>query len=75
MFGLFFSLKRETWKTLLSLTGGNLGEKIRLMPDINNFLTKDHLDALEKRLSLVFATIEFCKKVKQAQSTLNSLHK
>lgn len=43
------------------------------MPDILKFLTDENLEALEKRLFLVFATIEYCRKLKQAESAANWL--
>lgn len=50
------------WQALLSLAGGALSKYMRLMPDIQNVLTEPHLRAMEHRLRLVFATVEFCKE-------------
>ncbi|KAJ8925971.1 hypothetical protein NQ315_009826 [Exocentrus adspersus] len=58
-------LRRETWKTLLELTGGRLREKLESMPDIHNVVTEDHLNAMEKRLLIIFATIEYCRHQKR----------
>ncbi|KAF7279690.1 hypothetical protein GWI33_006850 [Rhynchophorus ferrugineus] len=58
-------------KNLLNLAGGELSRKMLLMPDITNLITKDHLNAMEKRLLLIFATIEYCRK----QASSEYLHK
>lgn len=58
-------LRRETWKTLLGLTGGRLREKLESMPDIHNFITEDHLIAIEKRLLIIFSAVEYCKHQKK----------
>ncbi|XP_018577764.1 glycosaminoglycan xylosylkinase homolog [Anoplophora glabripennis] len=63
-------LRRETWKILLGLTGGILREKLESMPDIHNLITEDHLIAIEKRLLIVFSTIEYCKHQKQIEHYL-----
>ncbi|KAJ8935401.1 hypothetical protein NQ314_012820 [Rhamnusium bicolor] len=63
-------LRRETWKALLGLTGGELRKKLESMPDINNFITEDHLKAIEARLLIIFATIEYCKHYKEADHYL-----
>lgn len=52
------------------MTGGRLKEKILSMPDIYNFVTTDQLDALEKRLLIVFATIEYCKNLRQYENNV-----
>ncbi|XP_056634983.1 glycosaminoglycan xylosylkinase homolog [Diorhabda sublineata] len=54
-------LRKSTLKTLLSLTGGRLTKKLKKMPGINNLITSEHLKAMEDRLLLIFATIEYCK--------------
>ncbi|KAG5884756.1 hypothetical protein JTB14_029237 [Gonioctena quinquepunctata] len=60
-------LRRETWKTLLGLTGGTIREKLEKMPGVTDLVTEDHLKAIEKRLLLVFATIEYCRHKKQKE--------
>lgn len=54
-------IKEKMWKSLLSLRGGNLRALLKLMPDIDNFLTEAHLKAMEERLLLIFAAVEYCK--------------
>ncbi|XP_044265795.1 glycosaminoglycan xylosylkinase homolog [Tribolium madens] len=54
-------LRSATLKKLLNLAGGHLRKKIELMPDIHQLLISDHLKAVEERLMIVFATIEYCK--------------
>ncbi|KRT82834.1 hypothetical protein AMK59_3357, partial [Oryctes borbonicus] len=36
-------IRKFTWNRLLQLSGGVLKEKLKLMPDIRNFVTDDHL--------------------------------
>ncbi|XP_050295864.1 glycosaminoglycan xylosylkinase homolog [Anthonomus grandis grandis] len=55
-------LRKKTWKSLQNLSGGNLTKYMRLMPDVQDVLTELHLQAIEKRLLLVFATVEYCNK-------------
>ncbi|CAH2005600.1 unnamed protein product [Acanthoscelides obtectus] len=62
-------LRRDTWKTLLSLTGGKLKEMLRMMPDIESIITPDHLEALDQRLLLIFAAVEYCRHHKQGEHT------
>lgn len=31
------------------------------MPDVNNLITNEHLNAIERRLLIVFATVEYCR--------------
>lgn len=57
-------VREKMWKSLLSLAGGNLAKLLKLMPDIENFLTQDHIKAMEERLLLIFATVEYCKNKK-----------
>ncbi|XP_019771994.2 glycosaminoglycan xylosylkinase homolog [Dendroctonus ponderosae] len=54
-------IRKKMWQALLSLAGGALSKYMKLMPDIQNVLTEPHLRAMEQRLRLVFATVEFCK--------------
>lgn len=54
-------LRRSTWERLQKLSGGYLTEKMQKMPDIENIVTQEHLEAIEQRLLLVYATIEYCK--------------
>ncbi|KAK9736517.1 Golgi casein kinase, C-terminal, Fam20 [Popillia japonica] len=53
-------IRKSTWSKLLQLSGGVLKEKLKLMPNIGNFVTDAHLDALERRLLFIYATVEFC---------------
>ncbi|EFA06532.1 glycosaminoglycan xylosylkinase homolog [Tribolium castaneum] len=57
-------LRSATLKKLLNLAGGQLRKKIETMPDLEKLLISDHLRALEERLMIVFATIEYCKTLK-----------
>ncbi|KAL3289182.1 hypothetical protein HHI36_003618 [Cryptolaemus montrouzieri] len=54
-------LRKKTWKKLLTLSGQKLSSYLKQMPDINNFLAKDHLEAIDNRLSLIYAAVEYCK--------------
>ncbi|KAJ8958640.1 hypothetical protein NQ318_016365, partial [Aromia moschata] len=53
-------LRRQTWQLLRSLTGGKLRERLESMPDIGNIITEDHINAIEERLLIIFATVEYC---------------
>lgn len=55
------TLRKSTLKTLLSLTGGRLTKKLKEMPNIDHLITSEHLKAMEERLFIIFATIEYCK--------------
>lgn len=59
-----FRLRRSTGERLQQVSGGYLTEKLQLMPDIKNIVTEQHLKAIEDRLLLIYATIEYCKTVK-----------
>jgi len=54
-------LREKMWKSLLSLAGGHLTKLLKYMPNIQNILTDAHMKAMEERLLLIFATVEFCK--------------
>ncbi|KAK9891218.1 hypothetical protein WA026_013532 [Henosepilachna vigintioctopunctata] len=55
-------LRRETWKKLLNLNGRRLSFYLKQMPDVNNFLMQDHLEAIDRRLHIIYAAVEYCKK-------------
>ncbi|XP_050500165.1 glycosaminoglycan xylosylkinase homolog [Diabrotica virgifera virgifera] len=61
-------MRKSTMKNLMNLTGGRLTEKLQKMPNIKNLITTDHLQAMEDRLLIIFATIEYCKKYKKSQA-------
>ncbi|KAJ3646435.1 hypothetical protein Zmor_024023 [Zophobas morio] len=60
-------LRSTTLKKLLNLAGGNLRKKLESIPNITNLLTAAHMTAMEERLLIVFATIEYCKNVDRKQ--------
>lgn len=31
------------------------------MPDVNNFVMDEHFQAIEERLLIIYATVEYCK--------------
>ncbi|GJQ66529.1 hypothetical protein Trydic_g4515 [Trypoxylus dichotomus] len=66
----YCKIRKDTWNRLLHLSGGALKEKLKLMPDIRNFVTDDHLDALERRLLIVYAAIEFCMSVNKEKPNI-----
>ncbi|XP_066249335.1 glycosaminoglycan xylosylkinase homolog [Euwallacea similis] len=55
-------MRRKSWLSLQYLAGGTLSKYLKLMPDIQNVLTDAHLKALEERLRLVLATVEYCRR-------------
>lgn len=61
MVWFFFRLRRSTWERLQQISGGFLTEKLQLMPNIEEIVTQEHLKAMEERLLLVYATMEYCK--------------
>nr|XP_023011969.1 glycosaminoglycan xylosylkinase homolog [Leptinotarsa decemlineata] len=63
-------LRRETWKTLLKLTGGTIREHLEMIPGVKAMVTEDHLRAIEQRLLIVFATTEYCRHFKQSEHYL-----
>ncbi|KAJ8976098.1 hypothetical protein NQ317_008436 [Molorchus minor] len=52
------------------LTGGKLREKLESIPQISNVITEDHLKAIEERLLIVFATVEYCAHYRQGKTYL-----
>lgn len=55
----------------MQLRGGRLKEFLESIPDIKTAVTKAHLAAIEKRLLIVFATIEYCKSVTRNKNNSN----
>lgn len=54
-------LRADTWTRLQALAGGMLSEKIRKMPDLEEIIWTQHFAAMDQRLLIIFATVEFCK--------------
>lgn len=46
------------------ISGGFVTAKLQLMPDIESIVTQEHLKAIEERLLLIYATIEYCSAIK-----------
>ncbi|CAH0552040.1 unnamed protein product [Brassicogethes aeneus] len=63
-------LRRETLNNLMQLRGGKLREYLDSMPKIWDIVTKAHLIAIEKRLQIVFATVEYCKSIKRREQNV-----
>ncbi|KAK3918679.1 Glycosaminoglycan xylosylkinase [Frankliniella fusca] len=63
-FCLFYlRLRKYTWERLLLFSGGTLGaalEKLLSTSFISPVLTSFHLNALNRRLRVIYATAEFC---------------
>ncbi|CAG9861809.1 unnamed protein product [Phyllotreta striolata] len=55
-------LRKTMYDNLLKLRGGGLLELLNGIPDVERLITNEHLKAIDERLLLVFATIEYCKK-------------
>lgn len=55
------------YNNLLHLRGGRLVEQLRKIPNINKLITSEHLKAVDERLLIIFATIEYCKKSKNGK--------
>uniref|UniRef100_A0AAG5DW03 FAM20 C-terminal domain-containing protein n=1 Tax=Anopheles atroparvus TaxID=41427 RepID=A0AAG5DW03_ANOAO len=58
-------IRRATWDRLLLFSGGALTETLRAMNELDllkPLLTKEHYDALERRLLYVYGTVELCKE-------------
>ncbi|XP_060526532.1 glycosaminoglycan xylosylkinase homolog [Cylas formicarius] len=58
-------IRQQTWKSLLRLTGGKIEEYIRTVPDIESSVAVSHWRAMDQRLLLIFATVEYCKQIKK----------
>ncbi|XP_039450318.1 glycosaminoglycan xylosylkinase homolog [Culex pipiens pallens] len=58
-------IRRTTWERLLMFSGGALTETLRELNQIdllNPLLTKEHYIGLERRLLLIYATVELCRE-------------
>ncbi|XP_018331863.1 glycosaminoglycan xylosylkinase homolog [Agrilus planipennis] len=55
-------LRKSMWTTLQNLSGGRIKEYLQQMPYVYELITHHHLDAIERRLLIVYATIQYCKK-------------
>lgn len=58
---MYCRLRKNAWERLKLISGGFLTEKLKLMPDIKNFIADEHINAIEERLLIVYATIEYCR--------------
>nr|XP_022913746.1 glycosaminoglycan xylosylkinase homolog [Onthophagus taurus] len=58
-------IRNKTLIRLQELSGGVLTESIKKMPDVDSFVSYKHLEAIERRLLLVYATIELCNSDKR----------
>ncbi|XP_058128332.1 glycosaminoglycan xylosylkinase homolog [Anopheles ziemanni] len=58
-------VRRTTWERLLLFSGGALTDTLRAMNELDllkPLLTKEHYDALERRLLYIYGTVELCKE-------------
>ncbi|XP_045461564.1 glycosaminoglycan xylosylkinase homolog [Harmonia axyridis] len=58
-------LRKKTWRRLLTLNNDKISKYLRVMPDVTDFLSEEHLQAIDKRLLLIFGTIEYCVNKKK----------
>ncbi|KAF5280407.1 hypothetical protein FQR65_LT03216 [Abscondita terminalis] len=55
------TIRNSTWKRLKELSGGLLKQMLISIPNVLNYVTKLHLNAIEQRLYIVYAAVEFCQ--------------
>ena len=62
-------MRKTTWERLQILKGGSLSYSLKkllahesLMADVLPITTKEHLEAIDRRLLTIFAVTEFCLK-------------
>lgn len=46
----------------MSLAGGKLEENLKAIPGISDIVTEEHIRAIDDRLLIIFATVEYCRK-------------
>lgn len=58
-------IRRATWERLQTFSGGALSETLQALSEIDllhPLLTKQHYTAIERRLFLIYTTVELCKE-------------
>ncbi|KAF5283951.1 hypothetical protein FQA39_LY17192 [Lamprigera yunnana] len=63
-------LRNSTWRRLTDLSGGLLKKLLALIPNVYSFVTEAHLNAIDHRLNLVYATVEFCREKNKFEYSL-----
>lgn len=61
----FHRIRRSTWERLQILSGGALTETLLALNVIDllqPLITKEHYIGIERRLLLIYATVELCKE-------------
>lgn len=64
-FDFFCRIRKTTWERLQIFSGGALTETLQALSEIDllhPLLTKDHYDAIERRLLLIYTTVEMCRE-------------
>lgn len=56
-----FSYRPDLINRLKELSGGALTENLKKILELRQLITEEHFNALENRLLLIFATLEYCK--------------
>ncbi|KAL1501954.1 hypothetical protein ABEB36_007177 [Hypothenemus hampei] len=64
-------IRESTWTSLQNLSGKNLVRYMKLMPNIENVLTEQHLKAMEERLFIIYATVQYCRKKKSGNKKIS----
>lgn len=62
---IYFRIRRSTWEKLLIYSGGNLSEILHLLSKndpVYPLLNDKHLEAIDRRLLFIYATVENCKE-------------
>lgn len=54
-------LRNTTWLRLQQLSNGLLRSHLESIPNIWNFVTKPHINAIEHRLNIIYAAVQFCR--------------
>lgn len=58
-------IRRTTWERLQTFSGGALTETLEALSEIDllhPLLTKEHYTAIERRLLLIYTTVELCRE-------------